>query len=303
MPAPSPSILVCPICHGQLTTTEQAALRCARDGMQFEKIDDTWRMLTPEAEERLASFITSYETVRRAEGRGSDDPEFYRSLPYPIGLDAKWMRHWQKRAASYESLIANIDANDQLTILDIGAGNGWLSNRLAERGHELIAIDLQTNDFDGLGCQKYYTNNWLSVQAEFDRLPLRDGVADVVVFNASLHYSRSLQDTLTDALRVLKPDGRIVIIDSPMYDAEPSGNRMLLAQGYLGSGYIGFLTPDRIQSAASDLALCIEWSLSKRSFKELVESTVKRLYLRRQPAYMPLLKLSRAADDPGNRSN
>ena len=39
-----------------------------------------------------------------------------------------------------------------LRILDLGAGNGWMSYRLALQGHLPIAVDLLTNDRDGLGA-------------------------------------------------------------------------------------------------------------------------------------------------------
>ena len=58
-----------------------------------------------------------------------------------------------------------------LRLLDLGAGNGWLSYHLARRGHEAAAVDLTVNDFDGLGAHVHFDAPFTPVQAEFDHLP------------------------------------------------------------------------------------------------------------------------------------
>ena len=64
------------------------------------------------------------------------------------------------------------------------------------------------------------------MQAEFDRLPLPAGAADLVIFNASLHYSTDYAVTLQEALRVLVPSGTVAVLESPIYRSEDSGRRM-----------------------------------------------------------------------------
>ena len=61
--------------------------------------------------------------------------------------------------------------NSALDILDIGAGNGWLSNRLAQKGHRPVAVDIFTDGLDGLGAARHYGMSFPLVEAEFDRLP------------------------------------------------------------------------------------------------------------------------------------
>jgi ubiquinone/menaquinone biosynthesis C-methylase UbiE len=114
-----------------------------------------------------------------------------------------------------------------LKVLDLGAGNGWLSNRLAAQGDRVIAVDLLVNEQDGLGAWKYYEHTFTPVQAEFNHLPVMDRFADVVIFNASFHYSEDYAKTLEEALRVLSKDGRIVIMDSPVYRRSVAGEKMV----------------------------------------------------------------------------
>ncbi len=72
-----------------------------------------------------------------------------------------------------------------------------------------------------------YPIRFVRVQASFDQVPLGDGKLDFAVFNGSFHYSTDPQRTLTEAMRLLRPGGRVVIMDSPFYRLAKSGEQML----------------------------------------------------------------------------
>ncbi|MEM6527607.1 MAG: class I SAM-dependent methyltransferase, partial [Chloroflexota bacterium] len=120
-----------------------------------------------------------------------------------------------------------LENNGPLHIIDLGAGNGWLSHRLAERGHTLAAVDVLDNNWDGLGAAQHYSLDFTRIQAPFDCLPLDAAQADVVIYNGAFHYATDYVATLREALRVLKPGGRVVIMDSPMYHRADSGQQMV----------------------------------------------------------------------------
>lgn len=218
----------CPSCHAPLENTAPDELFCAADGLRFQCLDGVWRFLLPERAAYFEKFIRDYETIRRAEGRGSQAAAYYRALPYQ-DLSGKMTADWRIRAASFDAFLKTVIAptKEPLRILDLGAGNGWLSNRLAARRHSVAAVDLMTNDFDGLGCHPFYKTSFTPVQAEFDRLPFPESAVDLVIFNASLHYAVNLQHTLAEALRVLAADGRLVVLDSPVYREAGSGEKMV----------------------------------------------------------------------------
>jgi SAM-dependent methyltransferase len=94
-----------------------------------------------------------------------------------------------------------------------------------------MAIDISIDAEDGLGAARRLAEGldrpFPVVRAEFDHLPLADGAADVVIYNASLHYSTDVAVTLAEALRVLAPGGELVILDSPIYRSAASGGRMV----------------------------------------------------------------------------
>ncbi|MGZ9225272.1 MAG: methyltransferase domain-containing protein [Anaerolineales bacterium] len=238
--------LACPRCHTSLDDVDSMTKRCVKDGLTFHQKDGIWRMLLPGREEYFARFIRDYETVRRSEGRGSADASYYRALPYHQSTD------WRIRAASFDAFLRKViipgeENSKSLRILDLGAGNGWRSSRLAARGHDLAALDLMTNNFDGLGCYRFYESTFLPVQAEFDHLPFSEKEADIVLFNASFHYSVDIKGTLAEALRVLHKSGKIIILDSPVYHNPESGTQMVHEREAHFTKQYGFAS-NRLQS-------------------------------------------------------
>jgi SAM-dependent methyltransferase len=67
---------------------------------------------------------------------------------------------------------------------------------------------------DGLGAFRHYLNRFIPVQAEFDRLPLCDNQADLIIYNALVSLFDQLRIILREALRLLRADGYVVIIDT-----------------------------------------------------------------------------------------
>lgn len=176
-------------------------------------------------------FLSDYAKVRHAEGRGSDDPAYYQALPFR-DLTGKNSAQWAIRARTWthfeHSVLRPIEVtiNRPLGILDIGAGNGWMSYRLAMREHYPIAIDIFSDGRDGLRCTRHYPRHFPSIEAEFDHLPFHDEAFDLAIFNSSIHYSTDYRRTLTEARRCLRRSGRIVIMDSPIYKRPEHGEQM-----------------------------------------------------------------------------
>jgi SAM-dependent methyltransferase len=308
MPA---SLLACPRCATPLEQTQLEELRCPLDGLIFKQINNIWRMLLPEREPFYQKFIQEYETVRRAEGRGSTDPNYYRSLPYR-DLNHNMSADWRIRRASFTTLLKHVvDPWEQrsrrpLTILDLGAGNGWLSNQLSQRGHAVAAVDLMTNDFDSLGCCIYYANLFSPIQAEFDHLPFKNGAADLVIFNASLHYSVDYQLTLGSALRTLAPGARLVVMDSPVYHQAASGAQMVQARESAFTQRFGFasnalpsenyLTYPRLDELAQAQGLRWQAFTPFYGLRWLLRPWKARLLGQREPAHFHLLVFTRLSD-------
>jgi SAM-dependent methyltransferase len=187
----------------------------------------------------------------------------------------------------------------RLRILDLGAGTGWLSNRLARLGHDPCAVDLSCDRQDGLAAARHFDSAWPCVQAEFDCLPLPDGSVDVIVFNASLHYSSDYVKTLQEALRVLAPRGFLVVLETPVYKSESSGRRMVEERHALflerygtrsdSMASIEFLTWSRV--AQIELQLQAKWKIVRPWYgiRWALRPWIAGLKKKREPSQFPIL--------------
>jgi SAM-dependent methyltransferase len=227
-----PFHFACPTCHYHLTKLSSDLYVCMFCHTSYPRTNGIWEFLPPELKQEYQQFMQEYQAVRTAEGRGSQDPAYYRELPFH-DLTGKFARDWKIRARSFRRLLDTIiipmerKTNRKLKILDLGAGNGWLSYRLAQRGHILAAVDLQTDPLDGLGAHHHYDQPFVPVQADYNHLPFSNNQADAVIFNASFHYSTNYEASLIEALRILRAEGQVVILDSPIYHDTHSGVEMV----------------------------------------------------------------------------
>jgi SAM-dependent methyltransferase len=179
-------------------------------------------------------FLDDYLRIRHAEGRGSQDSAYYLALPY-TDITGRLQDQWTIRAKSYRYLERRVlpsieeQFHRPLRIADLGAGNCWLSYRLALRGHRPIAIDILGDPLDGLAAGRHYQalTPFPRINAEFDDLPLAAGSLDVALYNASIHYSTDYRRTLTEIRRCLRPGGAFVIVDSPVYQRREHGEMMV----------------------------------------------------------------------------
>jgi SAM-dependent methyltransferase len=220
-------------------------------------------------------FFAEYGAHRAAEGRALDATSLH-ALPYLS--TGPFARQWAVRARTYDAFVARVltpaslQQRGALRVLDLGAGNGWLSWRAALAGHASVALDIRDDDIDGLrGGDDYVADANASfdrIAGSFEALPLDDHSVDVVVYNASLHYALDLVATLREAKRVVRPRGHIAILDSPFYAREAHGEAMLAekrrdatarfgerAATLMSLPFIEYLTRERLAAASEGLEL------------------------------------------------
>jgi SAM-dependent methyltransferase len=218
-----------------------------------------------------AEFAAAYAQHRAAEGRTYTGTAL-RALPYL--RSGPHAAQWKVRARSFEAFIRHVVnpfGTVPLRILDLGAGNGWLSHRLACMRHNAIALDIRDDTVDGLGAaaelQTDVAGAFGRVASSFDELPFESGRFDVAVFNASLHYARDLGRALSEAGRVTRTGGILAILDSPFYARDGDGQAMVdekRAQGtqtfgasagvLLSQNFVEYLTRRRLAAASPGLA-------------------------------------------------
>lgn len=292
-----PSIrLQCPRCR-----TDGIRSDCLLCGFQLRNSDGIIEALPPERIPHYVRFIEEYERIRFAEGRGSEMEAFYLSLPY-TDTSGRNCSQWQIRARSYDCLIAQVlkpnFPTSGVRILDLGAGNCWMSFRLAVSGHHLCAVDLLTNVSDGLGAAENYRSHLPKLfprfRAELARLPFEDEQFDVAIFNASFHYAEDYEVVLREALRCVRPGGMVIITDTPWYSSEESGKKMISERNAIFLQRYGtasdsirsleFLTDARLSELEERLS--IRWTIHtpRYGFRWAMRPLVAKLHNRREPS-------------------
>ena len=288
-------LLRCPRCAANTTYLE-----CPICAFQMRVDEGVVQALPPERESHFARFAQDYQRIRFAEGRFSELEDFYLGLPYR-DMTKRNSRQWQIRARSYNYLLRHVlkrNLSHGDFILDVGAGNCWMSYRLALAGYRPIAADLLANGRDGLRAARHYRKHLPDLfplfRAEMERLPFQDEQFDAVIFNASFHYSEDYEATLREALRCVRKNGMVIVSDTPWYSRDESGRQMLAERRALflkkyetSSHSIAsqeYLTDERLR--AMELSLSIRWELHSPNYglKWAMRPLVAKWRRRREPS-------------------
>jgi len=288
--------LQCPRCRATINL-----LDCQFCGMQMPVENGIVKALPPDRAAHFARFMEDYEHIRAAEGRWSQEDDFYLSLPYK-DVSGKNRKQWAIRARSFDHLMKHVLnrslQNNGGRILDLGAGNCWMSYRLALANYRPFAVDLLTNDRDGTGAAEHFRKHlpamFPRIQAELSCLPFQDGQFDAAIFNASFHYAEDYVATLREALRCVRSDGTVIISDTPWYSREESGRKMVEERNSAFLERYGtasdsiksleYLTDERLRTIEDQLG--IRWTIHHPPYglKWAMRPLVARLSNRREPS-------------------
>lgn len=295
--------LRCPVCKSGFrnVVSERVRLICSVCGFLISEVEGIVRALSPESKRRFERFVRDYQNVRTNEGWGSPTPDYYLALPFE-DLTGKHTWIWRIRARTLlymqDRVLPKVKAGTNLRILDIGAGNGWLSYRLARIGHFPVAVDLLDDGRDGLCAARHYLtqsqHKFPRFQSDMDCLPFESGQFDVAIFNASFHYSADYEKTLSEATRCLRPSGFVIIADTPFYRHDESGKLMLKERRVRFEQEFGvrsdavqsceYLTPTTLEKLAKSLG--VRWNVGKPwyGWHWALRPLKARLLRRREPS-------------------
>jgi ubiquinone/menaquinone biosynthesis C-methylase UbiE len=107
----------------------------------------------------------------------------------------------------HESIITKIPGQD-LNILDIGSGGGWIKNKLSDKNITLVDLSyknlsiIKNNDQNRPG---FY------LVADAHGLPFKDESFDIIIISEVLEHLNNPGLAISNAFRVLKKGGKIII--------------------------------------------------------------------------------------------
>ena len=144
-----------------------------------------------------------------------------------FGIDVKWRK----------KVLKIIEESNPTTILDIATGTGDLAILMAlTKAEKIIGLDISAGMLE-VGVQKIAAKNLTKtiemVLGDSENMPFEDGYFDAITVAFGVRNFENLEKGLTEILRVLKPNGRFVILETSVPEKTP------YKQGYqLYSKYI-----------------------------------------------------------------
>jgi ubiquinone/menaquinone biosynthesis C-methylase UbiE/DNA-binding transcriptional ArsR family regulator len=119
-------------------------------------------------------------------------------------------------------------------IADLGAGDGSFSLLLAQNAEKVIAVDSSAKmiEFAREQATRNLVKNVDYRLGDMEELPIDDASVDIVFFSQSLHHALHPDRAICEAARILKPGGRIAILDLAKHRFEEA--RDIYADEWLG---------------------------------------------------------------------
>ena len=137
-------------------------------------------------------------------------------------------RSWQGLSEALLELLP------PLVIADLGAGEGNVAQLLARRARRVIAVDNSAKmvAYGAALARRHGVRNLQYRRGDLEQLPIADREIDVALLSQSLHHAPHPEKALAEARRVLKPGGRVVILDLLKHNWDKA--RALYADHWLG---------------------------------------------------------------------
>ena len=227
------------------------------------------------ADEGLARFVE--EQVRRQpsaaedgvsvarvlERRKQSTRDFFDQIAGSYGSLTQPGGGWPALAAALAAGFAGRE------VADLGAGEGDLALLLARFARTVTAVDSSAqmlahirNRADRAGV----ATGLRLLQGDLEQLPLSDGSQDAVFLSQALHHTARPEQAITEAARVLRPDGMLLVLDLAKHDQEWVreqwadvwlGFELPSLTAWLEAAGLTVLTGERLAGATADLAVLL----------------------------------------------
>ena len=100
-----------------------------------------------------------------------------------------------------------------LVVGDLGCGTGQLTEVVAPYVRQVVAVDSSADMLDAARLRLGGAGNVDLRQGELESLPIEAGELDAAMLSLVLHYSPSPGRALAEVARVLRPAGRVLVVD------------------------------------------------------------------------------------------
>jgi len=126
-------------------------------------------------------------------------------------LESKDRKTWQNP----EEIMEILELKPSYIVADLGCGSGYFTVPISRKVKKVYAIDIQKEmlDFVEKKIQRQKLINIKLLLSEKSEIPLKNASVDLLITVNTLHEFPDKKKTIKEIRRVLKPEGRSVIID------------------------------------------------------------------------------------------
>ena len=191
--------------------------------------NDVLADLLARAEREIPEAAQDRTTARRVVKRRQDKMRaFFDSVAGRLGKDYVPGKSWKSLAEALLRLMP------PMVVADLGAGDGSFSLLLAQNATKVVAVDSSAKmiEFAREQAHRHHVRNVDYRLGDMEELPIDDDAVDLVFFSQSLHHALHPDRAVREGARILRPGGRIAILDLAKHRFEEA--REMYADEWLG---------------------------------------------------------------------
>ena len=134
---------------------------------------------------------------------------YFDSLAGKFGRDYVPGRSWKSLAEAVLKLLP------PMIIADLGAGEGTVSQLLAQRAERVLAVDNSEKmvEYGARLAADHGLQNLEYRLGDIEAIPITDASVDLALFSQALHHAIEPARALREAYRIVRPGGRVLILD------------------------------------------------------------------------------------------
>lgn len=180
-----------------------------------------WRLARAEIEAWTVAQEDALRLEQRLVARRSEAETFF------AGAAADWDRlRGEVYGTRFELELLLGLVPEEWTIADLGCGTGALARALARSGARVVGVDQSAAMLRVARREAKGLENVELHQGALEALPLADRSCDAALLVLVLSYAAEILPVLREAHRVLKPGGRLLVVDAVAHADEAFRRRM-----------------------------------------------------------------------------
>ncbi|WP_420348008.1 ArsR/SmtB family transcription factor [Pelagibius sp.] len=164
----------------------------------------------PDADTTVRGDLARLEQLMKERAQRAED--------YFKRVAARWdeLRALYVRDDEVEALLQRMVGREKVSdLLDVGTGTGRILEIMAPQVDRAVGIDLSADMLmiARSKLERARLRNCVVRKGDMYHLPVASGSFDAVTIHQVLHYAERPAEAIEEAARVLRPDGRLFIVD------------------------------------------------------------------------------------------